>query len=112
MSQAGGLGWRLTTGLPQNLPGRSRFGQTARPTRLPHFPKASTHSHPKASTHSHKTDTLRHVCRRTHLLRVLGTGSPYGNDLRFNRRNSETFFLEALQHMITSDPLTFERLTA
>jgi hypothetical protein len=31
---------------------------------------------------------------------------------RFNRRNSETFFLETLQHMITSDPWTFERLTA
>ena len=31
---------------------------------------------------------------------------------RFNRRNSKTLFLETLQHMITADPLTFERLTA
>lgn len=31
---------------------------------------------------------------------------------RFNRRNSKTIFLETLQHMITADPLTFERLTA
>jgi len=31
---------------------------------------------------------------------------------RFNRRNSETLFLETLQHMVTADPLTFERLTA
>jgi transposase-like protein len=31
---------------------------------------------------------------------------------RFNRRNSKTLFLETLQHMVTADPLTFERLTA
>jgi hypothetical protein len=31
---------------------------------------------------------------------------------RFNRRNSQTLFLETLQHMITADPLTYERLTA
>ncbi len=31
---------------------------------------------------------------------------------RFNRRNSNTLFLDTLKHMITADPLTFERLTA
>ncbi len=31
---------------------------------------------------------------------------------RFNRRNSKTLFLETLQHMVTADPLTYERLTA
>jgi transposase-like protein len=31
---------------------------------------------------------------------------------RFNRRKSETIFLETLQHMITADPLTYEKLTA
>ena len=31
---------------------------------------------------------------------------------RFNRRNSKTIWLETLQHMITADPLTYERLTA
>jgi transposase-like protein len=31
---------------------------------------------------------------------------------RFNRRNSQTLFLETLQHMITADPLTYEKLTA
>jgi len=31
---------------------------------------------------------------------------------RFNRRNSQTLFLETLQHMVTADPLTFEKLTA
>jgi transposase-like protein len=31
---------------------------------------------------------------------------------RFNRRNSKTLFLETLQHMVTADPLTFEKLTA
>lgn len=31
---------------------------------------------------------------------------------RFNRRNSKTLFLDTLKHMITADPLTFERLTA
>ena len=31
---------------------------------------------------------------------------------RFNRRNSKTLFLETLQHMITADPLTYEKLTA
>ncbi|HWF67576.1 MAG TPA: IS1595 family transposase [Acidobacteriaceae bacterium] len=31
---------------------------------------------------------------------------------RFNRRNSNTLFLDTLRHMVTADPLTFERLTA
>jgi transposase-like protein len=31
---------------------------------------------------------------------------------RFNRRNSNTLFLDTLRHMITADPLTFEKLTA
>jgi transposase-like protein len=31
---------------------------------------------------------------------------------RFNRRNSKTLFLETLQHMVTADPLTFEKLTS
>jgi len=31
---------------------------------------------------------------------------------RFNRRNSKTIFLEVLTHMITADPLTYDRLTA
>jgi transposase-like protein len=31
---------------------------------------------------------------------------------RFNRRNSRTLFLDTLRHMVTADPLTFERLTA
>jgi transposase-like protein len=31
---------------------------------------------------------------------------------RFNRRNSKTLFLDTLRHMITADPLTFEKLTA
>jgi transposase-like protein len=31
---------------------------------------------------------------------------------RFNRRNSKTLFLETLQHMVTADPLTFQKLTA
>ncbi len=31
---------------------------------------------------------------------------------RFNRRNSKTLFIDTLRHMITADPLTFERLTA
>jgi transposase-like protein len=31
---------------------------------------------------------------------------------RFNRRNSQTLFLETLQHMVTADPLTYEKLTA
>lgn len=31
---------------------------------------------------------------------------------RFNRRNSKTLFLETLQHMITADSLSYERLTA
>jgi transposase-like protein len=31
---------------------------------------------------------------------------------RFNRRNSKTLFLETLQHMVTADPLTYDRLTA
>ncbi|MGO9340563.1 MAG: IS1595 family transposase [Terracidiphilus sp.] len=31
---------------------------------------------------------------------------------RFNRRNSSTLFLDTLRHMVTADPLTFEKLTA
>jgi transposase-like protein len=31
---------------------------------------------------------------------------------RFNRRNSKTLFLDTLRHMVTADPLTFEKLTA
>lgn len=31
---------------------------------------------------------------------------------RFNRRHSKTLFLETLQHMVTADPLTYEKLTA
>ncbi len=31
---------------------------------------------------------------------------------RFNRRNSKTLFLDTLHHMITADPLTYEKLTA
>jgi len=31
---------------------------------------------------------------------------------RFNRRKSKTLFLDTLRHMITADPLTFEKLTA
>jgi transposase-like protein len=31
---------------------------------------------------------------------------------RFNRRHSKTLFLDTLRHMVTADPLTFERLTA
>jgi len=31
---------------------------------------------------------------------------------RFNRRNSSTLFLDTLQHMITADPLSYEKLTA
>ena len=31
---------------------------------------------------------------------------------RFNRRNSHTLFIETLQHMITADPLSYEKLTA
>jgi hypothetical protein len=31
---------------------------------------------------------------------------------RFNRRNSNTLFLDTLRHMVTADPLTFEKLTA
>jgi transposase-like protein len=31
---------------------------------------------------------------------------------RFNRRKSSTLFLDTLRHMVTADPLTFERLTA
>lgn len=31
---------------------------------------------------------------------------------RFNRRKSKTIFLETLQHMITADPLSYEKLTA
>lgn len=33
-------------------------------------------------------------------------------EFRFNRRNSKTLFIDTLRHMITADPLTFERLTA
>lgn len=31
---------------------------------------------------------------------------------RFNRRNSSTLFLDTLQHMITADPLSYEKQTA
>jgi hypothetical protein len=31
---------------------------------------------------------------------------------RFNRRKSHTLFLDTLRHMVTADPLTFEKLTA
>lgn len=31
---------------------------------------------------------------------------------RFNRRHSKTLFIDTLRHMVTADPLTFERLTA
>ncbi len=31
---------------------------------------------------------------------------------RFNRRNRNDLFLDTLRHMVTADPLTFERLTA
>jgi transposase-like protein len=31
---------------------------------------------------------------------------------RFNRRNSQTLFLDTLRHMITADPLSFQKLTA
>jgi transposase-like protein len=33
-------------------------------------------------------------------------------EFRFNRRKSPALFLDTLRHMITADPLTFERLTA
>jgi len=33
-------------------------------------------------------------------------------EFRFNRRNNEDLFLDTLTHMVTADPLTFERLTA
>jgi len=33
-------------------------------------------------------------------------------EFRFNRRNSKDLFLDTLRHMVTADPLTFERLTA
>jgi len=31
---------------------------------------------------------------------------------RFNRRKSHTLFIDTLRHMVTADPLTFEKLTA
>jgi transposase-like protein len=31
---------------------------------------------------------------------------------RFNRRNSKTLFLETLQHMLTADPLSYQKLVA
>jgi hypothetical protein len=31
---------------------------------------------------------------------------------RFNRRRNSDLFIDALRHMITADPLTFEKLTA
>lgn len=31
---------------------------------------------------------------------------------RFNRRKNSDIFLDTLRHMITADPLTFEKLTA
>jgi transposase-like protein len=33
-------------------------------------------------------------------------------EFRFNRRHSKTLFLDILRHMVTADPLTFEKLTA
>jgi transposase-like protein len=33
-------------------------------------------------------------------------------EFRFNRRHSKDLFLDTLRHMVTADPLTFERLTA
>lgn len=33
-------------------------------------------------------------------------------EFRFNRRNRSDLFLDTLRHMVTADPLTFERLTA
>jgi transposase-like protein len=33
-------------------------------------------------------------------------------EFRFNRRNRSDLFLDTLRHMVTSDPLTFEKLTA
>ncbi len=33
-------------------------------------------------------------------------------EFRFNRRKSPTLWIDTLRHMITADPLTFERLTA
>ena len=33
-------------------------------------------------------------------------------EFRFNRRNNDDLFLDTLTHMVTADPLTFERLTA
>lgn len=33
-------------------------------------------------------------------------------EFRFNRRNSKTLFLDTLRHMVTADPLSYEKLTA
>jgi len=33
-------------------------------------------------------------------------------EFRFNRRKSQTLFLDTLRHMITAPVLTFEKLTA
>jgi len=33
-------------------------------------------------------------------------------EFRFNRRDSRTLFIDTLRHMVTADPLTFEKLTA
>ncbi len=33
-------------------------------------------------------------------------------EFRFNRRNSKDLFVDTLRHMVTSDPVTFEELTA
>jgi transposase-like protein len=33
-------------------------------------------------------------------------------EFRFNRRNRSDLFIDTLRHMVTTDPLTFERLTA
>ena len=33
-------------------------------------------------------------------------------EFRFNRRKNHDLFVDTLRHMITADPLTFERLTA
>jgi len=37
---------------------------------------------------------------------------PRRNDVPVNRRGRADLFLDTLRHMVTADPLTFERLTA
>jgi hypothetical protein len=42
-------------------------------------------------------------------------GAPHFLDdmqFRFNRRKKSDLFTDTLRHMVTADPLTFERLTA